>query len=70
MSLGTVLLYGLALYAAVGICIAAAFVTFGMTRVLAEPTTATIGARMLVFPGAAALWPHVLRRWLKAGRRA
>jgi hypothetical protein len=29
----------------------------------------TAGARILIFPGAAALWPYVLLRWLKVGRR-
>ena len=27
-----------------------------------------VGARILIFPGAAALWPYVLIRWLKAPR--
>jgi hypothetical protein len=26
----------------------------------------TAGARLLLIPGAAALWPYVLARWLKA----
>ena len=26
----------------------------------------TLGARILLLPGAAALWPYVLMRWLKA----
>jgi hypothetical protein len=30
----------------------------------------TIGARILVLPGAAALWPYVLVRWLKSRRTA
>jgi hypothetical protein len=69
MSILMALGYGLAAYAAAGVCIAAAFVTFGVTRAFAEPTSATIGARVLIFPGAAALWPYVLYRWLTSGRR-
>jgi hypothetical protein len=61
-----IILIGLAFYAAAGIAIGAAFVTFGVTRVLPEPAPVTIGARILLFPGAAALWPYVLARWLKA----
>jgi hypothetical protein len=26
----------------------------------------TLGARIMLFPGAAALWPYVLIRWLKS----
>ena len=58
-----VLLYGLGLYALFGIVTAAAFVSFGVTQVL--PYSMSTGARILVFPGAAALWPYVLVRWLK-----
>ncbi len=63
-----IVLFGLALYAVVGVAVAAAFVTFGITRVLPEPATVTIGARILLLPGAAALWPYVLVRWLKSTR--
>lgn len=69
MSLAIVLLYGLAFYAIAGICTGVAFAAFGVTRVLAEPMPATIGARILITPGAAALWPYVLYRWLAAVRR-
>ena len=60
-----IVLIGLALYAAAGVAIAAAFVVFGVTRVLPEPLPVTVGARILLFPGAALLWPYVLARWLK-----
>jgi hypothetical protein len=52
-------------YAAVGIVIAAAFLTFGVTRVLPAPAAVTLGARIMLFPGVVALWPYVLIRWLK-----
>ena len=61
------LLNALALYAAAGVVTALAFVTFGITRV--QPAPVTLGARILILPGAAALWPYVLARWLKAGVR-
>jgi hypothetical protein len=61
-------LIGLALYAAAGIAVAAAFVVFGVTRVLPEPVQVSVAARILIFPGAAALWPYVLARWLKSSR--
>ena len=63
-----ILLYALGLYVLLGIVTAVAFVSFGVTRVL--PYSMTIGARILVLPGAAALWPYVLVRWLRSGRPA
>ena len=61
------LLNALALYAAVGVVIAVAFVSLGVTRV--QPAPVSLGARVLILPGAAALWPYVLTRWLKAAVR-
>jgi len=61
----TILLGGFALYVALGLATALAFVIFGVTRVQGAPVT--IGARLLIFPGAAALWPLVLARWRKSG---
>jgi hypothetical protein len=60
------LLNALAVYAGIGAVAALAFVTFGVTRV--QPATVSFGARILILPGAAALWPYVLVRWLKAAR--
>ena len=61
-----IILLALALYAATGIAIAIAFLVFGVTRVLATPVPVTLGGRIMLFPGAAALWPYVLIRWLKS----
>lgn len=61
-----ILVYGLALYIAAGAVIAAAFVTFGISRV--APFAATPGARMLFFPGAILLWPYVAVRWMRGPR--
>lgn len=63
-----IVLIGLALYAAVGVAIAAAFLVFGVTRVLPQPAPVTLGARIVLFPGAVALWPYVLIRWLRSSR--
>lgn len=56
----------LALYAAIGICVALGFVSVGAGQVLGRQTSFTLGARLLLLPGAAALWPYVLYRWLAA----
>jgi hypothetical protein len=56
-----ILLGALVAYVAVGILTAIAFVTSGVTRV--QPAPVTIGARILLIPGAIALWPLVMSRW-------
>lgn len=65
-----VLVNGLALYVIAGVCTAIAFVGFGgVTRVLTESMPVTVGARILVLPGAAVLWPYVLYRWITSEHR-
>ena len=51
-------------YVAAGLVTAIAFVAAGVTMV--QPAPVTLGARILLLPGATALWPLVLARWLKA----
>ena len=63
-TVATILLGGFALYVALGLVTALAFVMSGVTKVQAAPVT--IGARILIFPAAAALWPFVLMRWHKS----
>jgi hypothetical protein len=60
----TILAAAVVLYLLVGFLVGVAFVLFGVARVQAAPVT--VGARILLLPGAAALWPLVLSRWLKA----
>jgi len=57
-----ILLYLLAVYAAAGLVAALAFVTLGVVRV--QPMPVTLGARILLLPGAFVLWPLVVARWL------
>ena len=63
-----IVLQAVALYAVAGIAIAASFLAFGVTSVLPTRSTVTLGARIVLFPGAVALWPCVLIRWLKSFR--
>ena len=62
------MLLALALYIAAGVAVGLAFVVFGVSGVLPEPVPVTVGARILIFPGAVALWPYILMRWLKSRR--
>jgi hypothetical protein len=65
-TIAAVLFGVLVLYVAVGLTIAIAFVIFGVTEV--QPAPVTVGARILLVPGAVALWPIVLSRWRKSRR--
>ena len=67
-SLQMILLYGFGLYLLFGLLVAVAFVSAGVTQV--QPYSVTLGARILILPGATALWPYVLVRWLKCRRGA
>jgi len=55
-------------YAALGVLFALAFVTRGVQRVDPAAKTGTLGFRLLIVPGAVALWPLLLRRWVACGR--
>jgi hypothetical protein len=61
-------LSAIGILALIGGVTALAFVTFGVTKVLPHPVPVTVGARILLLPAAAALWPYVLFRWRHRGR--
>jgi len=67
-AIAQLLIDGLEAYAGVGAVTALAFLTVGISRVAPRPDAVTLGARLLLFPAAAALWPLILRRWLATGR--
>jgi hypothetical protein len=57
------------LYAAVGILFAIAFVAIGIGRIDPVAKNSTVGFRLIALPGAALLWPLLLRRWIGKGRQ-
>lgn len=59
----------LAAYGVAGAVFAAAFVTVGIQRVDPAAEHAPLGFRLIVMPGAAALWPLLLVRWVRAVSR-
>lgn len=63
-----IFLAAIGIYALVGVVTALAFVTIGVTKVLPRPVPVAIGARILLLPAAAALWPYLLFRWRCRGR--
>jgi hypothetical protein len=54
-------------YVAAGILFAAWFVARGAARIDAKAGAGTVGFRMLVFPGAVALWPVLVVKILRRG---
>jgi hypothetical protein len=50
-------------YLAVGLVFALIFSVRGVKRVDPAAAGGTFGFRLLILPGAAALWPLLLRRW-------
>ncbi len=57
------------LYLAAGAAVALAFAAFGASRLL-PGTRVSLGARVLLIPGAFLLWPLVLLRWIVHARGA
>ena len=65
-TIATILFGVLVAYVAIGFIAALAFIVAGVVRV--QPVPVTIGARILLLPGATALWPLVLARCFSARR--
>ena len=59
----------LQVYLALGVVFGFAFVGRGARRMDPAARTGTWGFRVLIFPGAVALWPLLFYRWRAAARR-
>ena len=70
MQVAELLVDGLAAYGLAGLVFAVVFVTMGIQRVDSVAEHAPLGFRLIVLPGAAALWPLLLVRWLRAAPRS
>ena len=57
--------YGLEIYAGLGLIFAVPFVWFGVQRVDSEAQGSGAGFRLLILPGVAAFWPMFLYRWTR-----
>ena len=55
------------LYVAAGFVFAVPFVILGVGATDPNARRGTIGFRILLLPGAVALWPCLARRWLQGG---
>lgn len=52
-------------YALMGVLVAVPFACFGAKKVDPAAAKGTWGFKLLIMPGAAALWPLVLARWVR-----
>jgi len=52
-------------YLALGILFALAFVAIGIGRVDPVAKDSSVGFRLIIFPGVVALWPWLLKRWIR-----
>ena len=66
MNAAEFLVGALVVYGVAGAVFAIVFVTIGIQRVDSVAEHAPLGFRLIVLPGAAALWPLLLVRWLRA----
>jgi hypothetical protein len=52
-------------YLALGILFALAFVAIGIGRVDPVAKDSSVGFRLIIFPGVVAMWPWLLKRWIR-----
>jgi hypothetical protein len=62
------MLMALGVYLLIGFLFAIAFALIGAGRIDDVARHGTIGFRVLIVPGAAALWPMLLVKWIRTGR--
>jgi hypothetical protein len=60
----------LGIYLGCGLVFAILFALFGVGKIDSHAAHGPWGFRLLIIPGAAALWPWLLRRWFAAIRRS
>ncbi len=68
MGVMSMVLMVVGVYGAIGLVVGAAFVVWGVGRVDPVARESGWGFRVVILPGAAALWPLVARKWIRAGR--
>ncbi|MBX3390871.1 MAG: hypothetical protein KF691_15590 [Phycisphaeraceae bacterium] len=68
-SVATIILILAAAYAGIGIAIGGWFVFAGIARIDQATAHVSLGFRLIIWPGAAALWPWVLVKFANARPR-
>ncbi len=64
-AVATVIVTALGLYLLLGVLFALPFVARGVGRIDPLAREGSVGFRILIFPGTVALWPLLVRRWLR-----
>jgi hypothetical protein len=62
--IAAIFLITLGIYLAIGFLFSLVFVIFGVGRIDSHAAHGSWGFRILIIPGAGALWPILLRRWI------
>jgi len=65
-NVASVIVWAMYAYVLIGAIFAMLFVTRGVQRVDEQAKGAGFAFRLLIFPGAAAFWPFLIRRWVHA----
>ena len=68
LHLAPLIVNSLIIYGALGLVFALCFVTLGVGRIDPSAKGAGVGFRLMILPGAAALWPLLASRWLRRGQ--
>jgi len=66
--ISTLLVTLLGVYGLIGILVALPFVLRGAGTLDTAATKGSLGFRILILPGAVALWPILLRKWVAAAK--
>lgn len=56
-------------YLLMGLLFGFAFIVCGVTRMDPAAQGTSVGFRLLILPGATALWPFLAAKWIEAKRR-
>lgn len=64
-SMATTLLLLPAVYAAMGVVFAVAFMLWGVVRIDSAAKGGSLGFRLMILSGVILLWPVLLMRWLR-----
>ena len=65
LTIATWLVNAVVVYAAIGLVFAILFVWRGAGKIDPAAAEGTLGFRLLIIPGTAALWPILARRWVR-----
>lgn len=66
--IAAVILIALGIYLAVGLLFAIPFALIGVERIDPHAAHGSWGFRLLIIPGTTALWPLLLKRWMKGAK--